>query len=119
MKQNLVALAKTSGKALLTATLIGLVILLIGLLAKWTAAADFSNAFFITGSLVIIIGLSFVFGGNQIRGDVRIYYASGADVNQRVDRVMTDTLQAYRALIVFSMCGAFLIVAAMVIGSLF
>jgi hypothetical protein len=119
VKQNFIAFIKAAGIALLAAIAIGSVLTLIGLLAKWTTAVEFSNAFFIAGSVVIIIGISFVLGGDIIRGDVRIYYASGVKVNERINRVMTDTLQAYRGLIAFSMCGVFLIAASVVIGSLF
>ncbi len=119
VKQNFSAFIKASGIALLAAIAISLALTLIGLLAKWTTAIEFSNAFFIAGSVVIIVGVLFVLGGDIIRGDVRIYYASGVKVNERINRVMTDTLEGYRGLIAFSMRGVFLIATAVVIGSLF
>ncbi|CAG0926328.1 hypothetical protein TFLX_00003 [Thermoflexales bacterium] len=119
MKQNFSAFIKICGVALLAAIAVGVTIILIGLLSKWTTSVEFSNAFFITGSLAIIIGVSFVIGGNQLRGDTRIYYASGSRVDERVNRVMADTLEAHRALILFSVCGIFLITASVFIGSFF
>ena len=59
------AIIKICAKAILLTTIIGVVIGIIGYINEWNSSIKYSNAFFLTGLLVIIAGASSRMGAGE------------------------------------------------------
>jgi hypothetical protein len=71
----IMAIVKMCGKAILLTVIAGIVIGVIGYMNKWDTSRAYSNAFFITGCLAIIGGLSSRLGAGQEWASFRSLYA--------------------------------------------
>ncbi len=103
------------------ALLVSLLLALIGFLSGWRSALQFSNGFFVTGAVVIILGLLAVWGGFTARGDFAITYAQSVSDMSQAERVrlwMLDSLRGYGALFVATLCGALLILLSILVHRL-
>ena len=104
----------------LFALLVGIIVSLIGWLAGWNTSIQFSNGLFISGSLIIILGVFSIAGGYNKRADPNLTYAQSAgDMNLegRARRLVADMRQEYHASIFLSLTGGFLIGMAILVGS--
>ena len=112
----------------LLGTILGLTLLLsllvagVGLVLQWNTPVQFSNGFFATGAIVIVLGLLSVAGGFGQRADFSMIYAESAgqaSLAKRTQRMMADIDQRYRALILLAVTGLLLIAISIAIPKLF
>ena len=104
----------------LLALAIGILVSAIGWLSGWGTFTQFSNGLFITGGLIVVIGLFSTLGGYDKRSDSFLSYAQSAgDMNleERSRRMVTDMMQEYRAIVFLTLIGGFLIAMAIFVGS--
>jgi hypothetical protein len=107
---------------LIITIVIGSAVALIGWIAGWQTSTQFSNGFFISGSVVGLVGLLTVLGGYRARASFGIQYSqSTSDMNlsERAKLWIKDLNQGYNALIVCIVSGALLIGLAILIDKLF
>lgn len=117
MKKNILRLFVTT---FLLALLIGVIVSAIGWLLGWNTSTQFSNGLFISGGLIIVLGLFSVAGGYNMRADPNLIYAQSAgDMNLegRARRLVADMRQEYHASIFLSLTGGFLVGMAILVGS--
>lgn len=106
----------------LLALAIGILVSAIGWLLGWGTSTQFSNGLFITGGVIVVIGLFSALGGYDKRSDSFLSYAQSAgDMNleERTRRMAVDMLQEYRAIVFLTLIGGFLIGMAILVGSMF
>jgi hypothetical protein len=65
IRQDIMAVLKLCGEAVLIAIIAGIAVGIIGNWQKWESSLQYSNAFFIAGCFVIIAGLSTRLGAGQ------------------------------------------------------
>ena len=106
---------------ILGATLtISLLILLIGYIYFWNEPVEFRNAFFITGAIIIVLGVLSVTGGFAQRANFSMMNAeSDGQANQaeRRQRTLADVTQRYWAMIFLITTGFLLIGISVSIGN--
>src|SRR5512143_2077863 len=100
MPKQVRRLLKMVGRILGTTLIISLLILLVGFVYYWNSPGSFSDAFFMAGAIMIIIGIASVTGG--------FFQRMAAEITQR-----------YRFLIFFTLTGLLLIGIAIWIDSSF
>lgn len=101
---------------------VSLLVTLGGWLAGWRTAIQFSNGFFIAGSVVVIFGIIAVWGGFTARGSFALTYAQSVSDMTIVERGklwMLDSLRGYNAVVVATICGIFLIGLSILTFNLF
>lgn len=99
--------------------IISVIVLLIGYIYHWNEPVLFSNAFFIAGVIVIIIGGLTVAGGFSQRANFNILYAESAgraDLAERSRRSMAEVTQRYGVMILLFISGLLLVGIAVAIG---
>jgi hypothetical protein len=99
--------------------IISVIVLLIGYIYHWNEPVLFSNAFFIAGVIVIIIGGLTVAGGFSQRANFNILYAESAgraDLAKRSRRSMAEVTQRYGVMILLFITGLLLVGIAVAIG---
>ncbi|MGE5641624.1 MAG: hypothetical protein ACM3Y8_01315 [Byssovorax cruenta] len=110
---------RLAGRILATAAGIALVVLLMGYFLHWDNPVKYSNAFFWSGAILIIIGVFSVTGGFEQRGDFGMTYAQtagDANIAERNQRMATDIAQRYGTMIFLVITGLLLIGVAIAIG---
>lgn len=110
---------RLAGRILATAAGIALVVLLMGYFLHWDNPVKYSNAFFWSGAILIIIGVFSVTGGFEQRGNFGMTYAQtagDANIAERNQRMATDISQRYGTMIFLVITGLFLIGVAIAIG---
>jgi hypothetical protein len=98
---------------------ISLLILLTGYIYQWDKPVQFSNAFFVVGAFVIVLGVLSVSGGLTQRGNFNMMYAETAgQANQaeRNQRWAAEITQRYGTMIILLATGVLLIGMAVAIG---
>ena len=113
---------KLLGITLAIACAIGGAIVLIGWLLKWNTATQFSDAFFLTGALIIVLGALSVMGGYSVRSSFGVIYSQSAgDMNtyERSKRWIADITQAYSMFVLLLLVGLYLIGIAVAIPGIF
>ena len=98
---------------------ISLVILLIGYIYQWDKLVRFSDAFFMAGAFVIVLGVFSVTGGFTQRANFNMMYAETAgQANQaeRNQRWAAEITQRYGTMITLISTGLLLIGIAVAIG---
>lgn len=98
---------------------ISLVILLIGYIYQWDKPVRFSDAFFMAGAFVIVLGVFSVTGGFTQRANFNMMYAETAgQANQaeRNQRWAAEITQRYGTMITLLTTGLLLIGIAVAIG---
>lgn len=98
---------------------ISLVISLIGYIYQWDKPVQFSNAFFMAGAFVIVLGVFSVTGGFAQRGNFNMMYAETAgQANQaeRNQRWAGEVTQRYGTMVLLFTTGLLLIGIAIAIG---
>ena len=111
-------------RMLLTAVAVGLALGLIvavlgALIAGWNRPADFSNALFITGAIVVVLGLLSIFGGLTGRANSEQQFAQSAgDMNlqARTQRMLEDVTQGHGIFIFLLVAGVVLLIMALLSG---
>ncbi len=119
MKEKSSHYLRLFGSVLALTVVTSLVILFIAWLAKWTAVTQFSNGFFMAGTIFAFFGLFSVVGGFATRGDFKTVYsqsAGDASLADRTRRMMEDIRQGYGMLILFVSTAALLILVSVLIG---
>lgn len=110
------------GGGLLIALLIATGVALYGWLRGWQTATEYSNGMFISGSIVIILGVLAVAGGFTSRGNFGITYsqsAGDASIPDRTRQMIVDLLRGYNALAVSAVSGSALIGLSILIYNIF
>ena len=113
---------RLAGKILATTVLIGLAVFLLGYLLHWNQPAQYSNGFFVTGAILIVLGILSVAGGIAQRTNFDILYAESAgqaDIAERNQRTVSEITQRYGNMIFLLVTGLLLILIAVVIGQLY
>ena len=108
-----------AGKIAGTTVLIWLAVLLIGYVLGWSQPTQYSNGFFISGAILIVLGLFSVWGGFAQRANFDILYAEPAgqaNIAERNQRTAADVIERYEALIFLVAIGLLLILVAIAIG---
>ncbi len=106
----------------LFALLVSVIVSIIGWLIGWNTSTQFSNGLFITGGLIVVIGLFSTLGGYDKRADPYLTYTQSAgsmDLAERGRRMASDMMQEYRAVVFLTLIGVFVIGMAILVGSLF
>jgi hypothetical protein len=104
----------------LIALVIGAIVSIVGWLLGWDTSVQFSNGLFISGGLIVVLGVFSVAGGYNMRADPHLTYAQSAgnmNLEQRAHRLVADMRQEYHVSIFLSLTGAFLIGMAVLVGS--
>jgi hypothetical protein len=104
------------------ALLVGILISIVGWFLGWNTSTQFSNGLFITGGVIIVIGLFSTLGGYNKRSDSFLAYTQSAgnmNLEERTRRMAADMLQEYRAVVFLTLTGGFMIGMAILVGSLF
>lgn len=94
----------------------------IGLIAGWKTGALYSNAFFISGSILATIGLLSVLGNYRARSNFGIQYSQSSGdmaLAERTKLWLADVTQGYNALIVLALSGALLIGLSVLVAKWF
>jgi hypothetical protein len=110
---------RLAGRILATAAGIALVLLIMGYFLHWDNPVKYSNAFFWSGAILIIIGVFSVTGGFEQRGNFGITYAQtagDANIAERNQRMAADIAQRYGTMIFLVISGLLLIGVAIAIG---
>ena len=108
--------------ALVILVLAAAVIGIIGLIAGWQGSTRFSDAFFITGSILIVVGLLSLIGTYSQRSSFGVQYSQSAgdmNIQERASRWMADIAQGFNLLIICTISGGLLIGAAILVDKLF
>jgi hypothetical protein len=101
--------------------LASLIVIVIGLICRWSQPVQFSNGFFIAGVIAILLGTLSVAGGFEQRASFAITYtetAGQASIPERTQRIMADINQRYGILILLAAAGILLIGISVAIGML-
>ncbi len=109
-----------AGRILLSTALIALGVLLIGYLLGWKDPTHFSNAFFIAGAILIVLGVLSVTGGYSQRSDFGLLYSESAgqmSSTERTQRMLDDMNQRYGGFAILLVTALLLIGAAILIGN--
>lgn len=110
------------GVILVGTILVSLIVLGFGLVSRWSTSVQFSNGFFVAGTLLIVFGLFSVAGGFGQRANFSITYAESAgqaSITERTQRMMSEINQRYGSMLVMSIVGILLIGTSVAIGQLF
>ncbi len=121
-KQTISLILRMFGGGLLIALLIATGVALYGWLRGWQTATEYSNGMFISGSIVIILGVLAVAGGFTSRGNFGITYsqsAGDASIPDRTRQMIVDLLRGYNALAVSAVSGSALIGLSILIYNIF
>ena len=119
MEKQSVQILRMAGKILGATALISAGVLITGYLLQWSEPVKFSNAFFVAGSVFIVLGIMSIAGGFAQRADFRMTYAEtagDANIAERNQRIAADITQRYGSMILLVTIGILLIVLAVVIG---
>jgi hypothetical protein len=100
MPMQVTRLLRMAGRILGTTLVISLLILLVGFVYYWNSPGSFSNAFFITGAILIVLGVASV---------TSVFF----------QRIAAEITQRYRILIFLAVTGLLLIVIAIWIDNSF
>ena len=103
---------RLAGRVLATAAILSLVIFAAGYFLRWQGAVQFSNAFFVIGGILIVVGIFSVTGGFAQRADFKMTYtetAAQANIAERGRRMMSDIDQRYGAMLLLISAGLLLI----------
>ncbi len=120
MEKQSTHLLRLAGRILETTLVISLLILLVGFVYYWNSPAHYSNAFFIVGAILIVLGVFSVAGGFAQRGNFGIIYAETAgqaNLAERGQRIAADVTQRYGVMIFLTITGLLLIGIAVLIGN--
>ncbi len=121
MKSNYLGILQSLGFSALLAVVIGLAAVIAGWLLGWETPTQFSDALFIAGGVALALGVASSIGGLKIRGDYFILYPQSAgDMNleERSNRLVSDSIKSQRALILLAVCGILLIGVSVIVGNL-
>lgn len=113
---------RLGGLILLLTLIVSVLVLVIGWLAGLRTATQFSNTFFVTGAILIILGLLSVAGGFMQRANFNIVYsqsAGDAPLVGRTKQMMADIQQGYGMLILLEASGVLFVAISILIGQLF
>lgn len=106
----------------LGATLLVLAVAAIGWLVGWRTSTQFSNGFFILGTVVAVFGAYSALGGFGMRGNPGVNFAQTASVaplEERNKRMIADMMQGTNTAYIATGIGLLLIVVAILISILF
>ena len=109
---------KLVGITFAIACVIGLIILSIGWLLKWSTATQFSNGFFGTGAALIVLGIMSVMGGYGMRSNFGVLYSQSAgnmNTLERSKRWIADMEQGYSSFVFLLLIGIYLVAVAVLI----
>ena len=101
--------------------MISLAVLLIGYLLHWSEPIQYSNGFFASGAILIVLGFYSVAGGFAQRGNFGMTYAESAgqaNLSERNQRMEAEIIQRYGSMIFLLVTGLLLILIAVGIGQL-
>jgi uncharacterized membrane protein len=119
MEKQSVQFLRLFGKVLAATAIIALIILLLGYFLQWNEPVRYSNAFFLAGAIVIVLGVLSITGGFAQRANFQMTYAESAgnaNIAERNQRTAADITQRYGSMILLMITGILLIVIAVVIG---
>ena len=117
----MMALIKMCGEALLLALLAGIVIGIMGNLNHWDTALEYSDAFFIAGSLLIIAGASSRLAAGQDLEHFRGLYADSfrnMSPGERVEYIVNAS-SSVRLVVIGLLSGVLLILISELVAILF
>ena len=117
----MMALIKMCGEALLLAILAGIAIGIIGNLNHWDTALEYSDAFFIAGSLLIIAGASSRLAAGQDLERFRGLYADSYRNMSPAERVdfIVNASSSVRLVVIGLLSGVLLILISELVAILF
>jgi hypothetical protein len=98
------------------------IISLIGWLAGWATARQYSDGLFLSGSVVIVAGIIAIVGGFTARTDFGMLYGQSAGNMSGFERtrgMMMEMIRGYRVLAMATIIGAALILISIVTYQLF
>lgn len=117
----IMAVIKMCGEAFFIAILVGILIGIIGNWQKWDTSLQYSNAFFIAGSLVIIAGgSSRLAAGQEWFSFQRTYAESFRDMSpgERANYIVNAS-SSVRLVFIGLLSGSLLILASILVPKLF
>lgn len=110
---------RLAGIAAGIAVVLSLALLLLGVFLGWKQPVQYSNGFFVTGSLLIVFGVLSVAGGFTMRANARLTYtdsAAQASMAERNQRTVMDGIQRYQSMITLLGSGSLLVLVSVLIG---
>ena len=111
------AVLKLCGKAILFAVLGAIVVGILGILGKWPGPLEYSNAFFIAGSLLIVAGtVSRLSAGQQWDHYQRIYSESFRSMSgpQRANFII-EASNSVSTLVIGILSGVLLVIVSAIL----
>jgi hypothetical protein len=120
-RQVIVAILKLSAESVLLTLFAAIVIGIIGNSKKWDTNLEYSNAFFIAGSLVIVAGVFSRFGSRQGWNDSQELQAeSSRDKNSgQQTNIIVNASGSFRLVIICLLSGILLIATSVLVMELF
>ncbi len=118
MESTSTVVLRLAGKILLVTVVISLAVLAVGYFLHWKGA-NFSNGFFASGAILILLGILSIAGGFVQRSNFGMLYAESAgqmSSPERAQRMAADMAQRYGALIFLVVTGLLLVGIAVVVG---
>ncbi len=112
---------KLLGEAAGICVLAGVIIGIMGYLNKWVSSLEYSNAFFIAGSLTIIAGASSRVAAGADWGTYQRFHAeslSGQSIGEQIGSIVTAS-SPWRLVILGFLSGLTLIVISVVVSQVF
>ena len=108
---------KMCGEAILISIFVGIVIVIIGNRNEWDTAVEYSNAFFIAGSLVFIAGVASRLGSGQERSYSQgLYMESFRDMSPgERGNFIVNTSSSLRLVILGLLSGVLLILISQLV----
>jgi len=110
---------RLAGKILGATALISLVVLAIGYFLHWNGPVKFSNGFFASGAILIVLGVLSITGGFAQRSNFGMLYAESAgqmNSAERAQRMAADITQRYGTLIFLVVTGLLLVGISTIVG---
>ncbi len=109
------------GAILVLLVVAGAIVGVIGALANWQSL-QFSNALFIGGALLIVLGTASIIGTYTLRGSFGVQYSQSAGdmtILERAKLWMADLNQGYSLLAICVIAGGLLIGGAVLVDKIF
>ena len=119
MDNKLSHFLKLAGIVSILTIVISAIVLIIGAIVQWREPVQYSNAFFIAGAILVVLGFLSISGGFTQRGNFNMTYAEtagNANISERTQRMMNDITQRYGAMTLLGTVGILLMVISVLIS---
>jgi hypothetical protein len=107
---------------LIAAGLSGVISLIGWLAGGWASVRQFSDGLFISGAVVIILGIVSIVGGFTARADFGMVYSQSAGDMSSIERtrlMMADMIRGYRVVTMAAIIGGLLVIFSILIYQIF